>query len=73
MGFDAHLGAAQSRRYDEQVQLYAFDILALDGDDLRGLPLSMRRPNLARRGSGFGFGPPKILPDSLRARWWIAL
>jgi hypothetical protein len=25
------------------VQLYAFDVLALDGDDLRALPLSMRR------------------------------
>jgi ATP-dependent DNA ligase len=30
------------------VQLYAFDVLALDGDDLRGLPLSMRKTNLAR-------------------------
>jgi ATP-dependent DNA ligase len=30
------------------VQLYAFDIMALDGDDLRGLPLSMRKTNLAR-------------------------
>jgi bifunctional non-homologous end joining protein LigD len=30
------------------VQLYAFDCLALDGDDLRGLPLSMRKANLAR-------------------------
>ena len=28
--------------------LYAFDIMALDGDDLRGLPLSMRKTNLAR-------------------------
>ena len=30
------------------MQLYAFDIMALDGDDLRGLPLSMRKTNLAR-------------------------
>jgi ATP-dependent DNA ligase len=30
------------------VQLYAFDILALDGEDLRKLPLSMRKANLAR-------------------------
>jgi len=30
------------------VQLYAFDILALDGDDRRALPLSMRKTNLAR-------------------------
>ena len=31
-----------------QVQLYAFDILALNGEDLRKLPLSMRKTNLAR-------------------------
>jgi bifunctional non-homologous end joining protein LigD len=37
-----------SRRHDGEVQLYAFDILALDGDDLRKLPLSMRKTNLAR-------------------------
>jgi ATP-dependent DNA ligase len=37
-----------SRHYEEEVQLYAFDILALDGDDLRKLPLSMRKTNLAR-------------------------
>jgi hypothetical protein len=30
------------------VQLCAFDCLALDGDDLRKLPLSMRKANLAR-------------------------
>jgi bifunctional non-homologous end joining protein LigD len=30
------------------VQLYAFDILTLDGDDLRQLPLNMRKTNLAR-------------------------
>jgi ATP-dependent DNA ligase len=30
------------------VRLYAFDILALDGEDLRSLPLSMRKQNLAR-------------------------
>jgi bifunctional non-homologous end joining protein LigD len=37
-----------SRRHDDEVQLYAFDLLALDGEDLRGLPLSMRKTNLAR-------------------------
>jgi bifunctional non-homologous end joining protein LigD len=37
-----------SRKYDDEVQLYAFDVLALDGDDLRALPLSMRKSNLAR-------------------------
>jgi bifunctional non-homologous end joining protein LigD len=30
------------------VQLCASDVLAMDGDDLRGLPLSMRKANLAR-------------------------
>lgn len=37
-----------SRRHDEEVQLYAFDILALEGDDLRQLPLHLRKTNLAR-------------------------
>jgi bifunctional non-homologous end joining protein LigD len=42
--FDAlHVG-----RNSDEVQLYAFDVLAMDGDDLRGLPLSMRKTNLAR-------------------------
>ena len=39
--------ALYSRKHDDEVQLYAFDILALDGKDLRGLPLSMRKTNLA--------------------------
>ena len=30
------------------MQLYAFNLLALDGDDLRSLPLSLRKTNLAR-------------------------
>ena len=30
------------------MQLYAFDILALDGDDLQALPLSMRKVHLLR-------------------------
>jgi bifunctional non-homologous end joining protein LigD len=37
-----------SKQHDEEVQLYAFDILALDGDDLRKLPLHLRKNNLAR-------------------------
>ena len=37
-----------SRRHDAEVQLYAFDCLVSDGEDLRKLPLSMRRANLAR-------------------------
>jgi bifunctional non-homologous end joining protein LigD len=37
-----------SRRHDHEVEFYAFDILVSDGDDLRRLPLSMRKTNLAR-------------------------
>jgi ATP-dependent DNA ligase len=37
-----------SRRHDSEVQLYAFDALMLDGEDLRHLPLSLRKTNLAR-------------------------
>jgi ATP-dependent DNA ligase len=44
----ADFNALHSRRHDEDVQLYAFDILALDDADLRGLPLSIRKSNLAR-------------------------
>ena len=44
----ADFNAPHSRRQDEEVQLYAFDILALGGEDLRSLPLSMRKTNLAR-------------------------
>ncbi|WP_354099662.1 MULTISPECIES: ATP-dependent DNA ligase [unclassified Bradyrhizobium] len=40
--------ALHSRRHDAEVQLYAFDILALGGEDLRQLPLTMRKTNLAR-------------------------
>jgi bifunctional non-homologous end joining protein LigD len=44
----ADFAALYSRKHDDGVQLYAFDILAFDGDDLRQLPLSMRKTNLAR-------------------------
>jgi ATP-dependent DNA ligase len=37
-----------SRKFDAEVQLYAFDALMVDGEDLRRLPLSMRKTNLAR-------------------------
>jgi hypothetical protein len=56
------------------VQLYAFDILALDGEDLRGLPLSMRKTNLVQlaRGRPDGifvapFEQGEIGPDLFRA------
>jgi bifunctional non-homologous end joining protein LigD len=37
-----------SRQHDDEVQLYAFDIMAADGEDLRQLPLHLRKNNLAR-------------------------
>ena len=40
--------ALQSRRHDDEVQLYAFDMLAGDADDYRKLPLSLRKTNLAQ-------------------------
>ena len=37
-----------SRKHDHEVEFYAFDCLVSDGDDLRRLPLSMRKASLAR-------------------------
>jgi bifunctional non-homologous end joining protein LigD len=66
--------ALHSRKYDDEVQFCAFDILALDGDDLRGLPLSLRKTNLARllarRPDGIFVAPferGEIGPDLFRA------
>ena len=66
--------ALHSRKHEEEVQLYAFDVLALDGDDLRPLPLSMRKTNLARllarRPDGIFVAPfeqGEIGPDLFRA------
>lgn len=44
----ADFNALHSRRHDVEVQLYAFDVMAIDGEDLRALPLSLRKTNLAR-------------------------
>jgi len=62
-----------SRKHDDEVQLYAFDMLALDGDDLRKLPLTIRKSNLqrllARRPEGIfldGFEQGEIGPDLFR-------
>jgi bifunctional non-homologous end joining protein LigD len=35
-------------QHNDEVQFYAFDVLMSDGDDLRKLPLSMRKASLAR-------------------------
>src|SRR5262249_39985588 len=40
--------ALHSGKHNDEVQLYTFDILALNGDDLRSLPLSMRKAHLER-------------------------
>lgn len=40
--------ALHSLKHDAEVQLYAFDIIAIGGEDLRQLPLSIRKANLAR-------------------------
>ncbi|MBR1238064.1 DNA ligase [Bradyrhizobium sp. AUGA SZCCT0182] len=37
-----------SRKHNDEVQLYAFDMLVSDGADIRKLPLTMRKTNLAR-------------------------
>ena len=66
--------ALHSRKHEHEVQLYAFDILALDGEDLRALPLSLRKTNLARlltrRPDGIFVAPfeqGEIGPDLFRA------
>ena len=66
--------ALHSRKHDDEVQLYAFDILALDGDDLRRLPLHLRKNNLAQllRGRSQGifvapFEQGEIGPDLFQA------
>jgi ATP-dependent DNA ligase len=62
-----------SRKHDHEVEFYVFDMLVSDGDDLRRLPLSMRKTNLqrllARRVDGIHLAPfeqGKIGPDLFR-------
>jgi ATP-dependent DNA ligase len=66
--------ALHSGRHNDEVQLCAFDILAEGGDDLRKLPLSMRKANLerllARRRQAIFVNPferGEIGPDLFRA------
>jgi ATP-dependent DNA ligase len=66
--------ALHSGEHNDGVQLCAFDVLATDGDDLRKLPLSMRKDNLerllARRPEGIFVNPfecSEIGPDLFRA------
>ena len=44
----ADFNALHSGKHNTEVQLCAFDVLAMDGEDLRGLPLSIRKGNLER-------------------------
>ena len=37
-----------SRQRDAEVEFHAFDVLASDSDDLRGLPPSMRKASLSQ-------------------------
>ena len=76
MGVDgiSDFDALHSGRHNEEVQLCAFDILAEGGEDLRKLPLSMRKANLerllARRPEGIFINPferGEIGPDLFEA------
>jgi bifunctional non-homologous end joining protein LigD len=66
--------ALHSNKHDDEVELIAFDVLVMDGDDLRRLPLSMRKANLqrllSRRPDGIfvsDFEQGEIGPDLFRA------
>ena len=66
--------ALHSRKHDHEVQFCAFDILAEGGDDLRKLPLHLRKSNLkrllARPPEGIFVNPferGEIGPDLFRA------
>ncbi|MCK1317367.1 DNA ligase, partial [Bradyrhizobium sp. 23] len=50
LGIDgvSDFNALHSRNHEHEVQLYAFDVLAMGGDDLRQLSLHLRKTNLAR-------------------------
>jgi hypothetical protein len=68
--------ALHSRQRDEEVQLYAFDVLALNGEDLRGLPGTSAtncRPWL-HGGSGYDAKVPTLhkfrTPDIADFRDW---
>jgi bifunctional non-homologous end joining protein LigD len=69
-----------SGKHNDEIQLYAFDILALDGDDLRKLPLHLRKTNLARllarRADGIHLAPfeqGEIGPDLFKAACQMGL
>ena len=70
----SNFNALHSGKLNQEVQLCAFDVLAVDGDDLRDLPLSKRKTSLDRllRGRPHGifvnpFEIGAIGPDLFRA------
>jgi bifunctional non-homologous end joining protein LigD len=72
--------ALHSGKSNHEAQLYAFDVLAMEGDDLRSLPLSMRKASLAkllhRRPDGIftgSFGEGEIGPDLFRQACMMGL
>ena len=76
LGVDGYsdFNALHSGKHNEEVQFLAFDLMAMDGNDLRHLPLSMRKANLARllarRPDGIfisEFEQGEIGPDLFRA------
>ena len=70
LGVDGHsdFNALHAGRHNDEVQLYAFDILALDGDDLHGLPLHLRKTSLdaLREPAAGAYCPTKESFDPLR-------
>jgi ATP-dependent DNA ligase len=76
LGIDgvSDFNALHSRKHDDEVQFCAFDILVEGGDDLRKLPLHLRKTSLdrlpARRPEGIFVNPferGEIGPDLFRA------
>ena len=52
----SHFDGLHSRRHDNEVQFYAFDMLP-EGEDIRKLPVSMRKTNLSRLLAARGWHP----------------
>jgi ATP-dependent DNA ligase len=61
--------ALRSRKQNHEVQLCAFDVLAVDGEDLRSLSLAKRKTSLDRlpRGRSDGIPGSWRLPGTRRA------
>ena len=76
----ADFNALHSGKQNAEVQFCAFDVLAVDGEDVRDLPLSMRKANLERllrgRPDGIFINPFEIGaigPDLFRAACSLGL